>query len=64
MCKCSTHEEEEEELEFIVLITSRKINVFYSNIWHLGNSHATSRIMLLLLKEMLTNKNRFVIVIL
>jgi hypothetical protein len=56
VCKCSAHEEEE-QLEFIVLITSRKKNVFYSNIWHSGNSHAASRIMMLLLKEMLTKKN-------
>jgi hypothetical protein len=64
MCKCSTHEEEEDQIEFIVLITSWKKNVFYSNIWHSGNSHATSRIMMLLLKEMLTKKNMFIIVIL
>jgi hypothetical protein len=59
MCKCSAHEEKEEQLEFIVLTTSRKKNVFYSNIWHSGNSRAASRIMMLLLKEMLTKKNRF-----
>jgi hypothetical protein len=63
-CKYSAHEEKEKQLEFIVLITSREKNVFYSNIWHAGNSHATSRIMMLLLKEILTKNNKFLIVIL
>jgi hypothetical protein len=44
--------------EFIVLITSRKKYGFYSNIWHSGNSHAASRILMLLLKEMLTKNNK------